>query len=214
MKFSQRSLDDLHAALLEHAEKLNSLLKTSWPDAEKLHDEMYNLVDTLVIHVVDQKWFSTFAKTGRTEEMVTSQEIRAVSWGSLFCNFAIPLTKILLSTLRETTGDAIINCINAAHEKYESNAMKWQRVIEISLCLLLRADMRRFGQMCKDGFWGLRDYRIFEDWTSIDRLRERYLRIRDGLVSEGEIQEIEDKENHYDNGLYKAHVHAFFLAYH
>jgi hypothetical protein len=44
-------------------------------------------VDMLMIHVVDQKWFSSFAKIGGTEEMVTSQEIRAVSWGGSFCNF-------------------------------------------------------------------------------------------------------------------------------
>jgi hypothetical protein len=46
---------------------------------------MYNMVDTLMIHVVDQKWLSAFAKIGETEEMVTTQEIRVVSWGSFFC---------------------------------------------------------------------------------------------------------------------------------
>jgi hypothetical protein len=40
---------------------------------------MYNLVDTLVIHGVDQKWFSTFPLIEGVEEMVTTQEIRAVS---------------------------------------------------------------------------------------------------------------------------------------
>ncbi len=45
------------------------------------------MVDTLMIYAVDQKWFSAFAEIGRTEEMVTSQEICAVSRGSLICNF-------------------------------------------------------------------------------------------------------------------------------
>jgi hypothetical protein len=36
----------------------------------------------------------------------------------------------------------------------------------------------------------------------------------DGLVLEGEIQEMEDKENHYDKEPYKARVHAFYLEYH
>ncbi len=72
VKFCQEDLDDLCAALLAHAEKLNSLLEPSWPNTEKVHDEMYNMVDTLVIHAVDQKWLSAFAKIGRTEEMVTS----------------------------------------------------------------------------------------------------------------------------------------------
>jgi hypothetical protein len=87
VKFTQESLRALCAALMAHAERLNSLLKSSWPDAEKVHEEMYDMVDTLMICAVDQKWFSAFAKIGRTEEMVTSQEICAVSWGSLFCNF-------------------------------------------------------------------------------------------------------------------------------
>jgi hypothetical protein len=37
-------------------------------------------------HAVDQKWFSAFARIGGMEEMVTSQEIHAVSWGGSFCN--------------------------------------------------------------------------------------------------------------------------------
>jgi hypothetical protein len=43
------------------------------------------MVDTLMVHALDQKWFGTFARIGEKEEMVTSQEIRAVSWGSLIC---------------------------------------------------------------------------------------------------------------------------------
>ena len=56
-----------------HAGRLNSLLEPSWPDAEKVHEEMYDMVDALMTHVVDQKLFSAFAKIGGTEEMVTSQ---------------------------------------------------------------------------------------------------------------------------------------------
>jgi hypothetical protein len=59
--FTQDSLDALHTALMAHVEKLNSLLEPSWPDAEKVHEDMYNMVDMLMIHVVDQKWFSAFA---------------------------------------------------------------------------------------------------------------------------------------------------------
>jgi hypothetical protein len=87
VKFNQESLDALCAALLAHAERLNSLLEPSWPNAEKVHEDMYDMVDTLMIHGVDQKWFSAFAKIGRMEEMVTSQEICAVRWGGSFCIF-------------------------------------------------------------------------------------------------------------------------------
>jgi hypothetical protein len=69
---------------MEHAKRLNSLLEPSWLDAEKVHGEMYALVGTLEAHRVDQKWFSSFTRVDRVEEMVTTQEIRAVSWCSLF----------------------------------------------------------------------------------------------------------------------------------
>jgi hypothetical protein len=90
VRFTRRSLGALCAALMVHAGRLNSLLEPSWPDAEKVQEEMYNLVDTLVIHVVDQKWFSTFALIEGAEEMVTTQEICVVSWGSLFFVSAVP----------------------------------------------------------------------------------------------------------------------------
>jgi hypothetical protein len=71
----------LCVALVVHAERLDSHLEPSWPDAEKIQDKMYELVDTLMVHEVDQKWFSAFAQVEGAEEMVTTQEIRAVSLG-------------------------------------------------------------------------------------------------------------------------------------
>ena len=68
--------------------------------------------------------------------------------------------------------------------------------------------------MCEDGLWGQGDYGIFEDWTAIDRSRDGYIRIRDGLVLEGDSQEMNDKENFYNEGPYQARVCGFFLAYH
>ncbi len=46
---------------------------------------MYALVDTLVNHGVDQKWFSAFALIEGAEELVTNQETRAVSLGGVVC---------------------------------------------------------------------------------------------------------------------------------
>jgi hypothetical protein len=88
VKFTWGTLGALRAALMVCAGRLNSLLKLSWPDTKKVQEEMYNLVDTLMIHGVDQKWFSAFTLIEGAEEMVTTQEIRAASWGSLFCAFA------------------------------------------------------------------------------------------------------------------------------
>ena len=83
-------MDALCAALMAHAERLNSLLEPSWPNAEEVQGKMYDLVDTLMIHGVDQNWFSSFAQVEGAEEMVTTQEIRAVSWCSLHCVPAVP----------------------------------------------------------------------------------------------------------------------------
>jgi hypothetical protein len=90
-----------------------------------------------------------------------------------------------MSSLPQTTGNALINCINAAHKKYESNAMDWQMVIEIGWCLLTRVDMERFEQMCEDGLLGPSNYVIFEDCSAVDRSRDGYLCIKNGLVLEG-----------------------------
>ncbi len=74
--------------------------------------------------------------------------------------------------------------------------------------------MVRFQEMCKDGLLGPGDYGIFKDWLDIDRSRDGYICIRDGLVLEGEIQEMNDEENFYNKGPYQARVCGFLLAYH
>ncbi len=104
VKFTRRSLGALRPALMAHAGRLNSLLEPAWPDAEQVHEEMYALVDALLIHVVDQKWFSAFTLIDKVEKMVTTQETRAVSWGSLFYFSALPLTKILFHQCHRQPG--------------------------------------------------------------------------------------------------------------
>ena len=49
VKFTRRSLGELRVALMAHAERLNSLLEPSWPNVEEVHEEMYALVDTLMV---------------------------------------------------------------------------------------------------------------------------------------------------------------------
>jgi hypothetical protein len=90
VKFTLQSLGDLCTALMAHAGRLNSLLEPSWPNVEQVQVEMYNLVDTLIIHGVDQKWFRTFPLVEGVEMMVTTPEICAVSWSSLFCISTLP----------------------------------------------------------------------------------------------------------------------------
>ncbi len=80
--------------------------------------------------------------------------------------------------------------------------------------LLTKQDMRKFKNLWEDGLLGPGDYGIFEDWSDIDKLQERYIRINDGLVSEGEVQEKNNEENFYNEGPYKERICGFFLAYH
>ncbi len=74
--------------------------------------------------------------------------------------------------------------------------------------------MHRFKKLYKDGDLIPQDYRIYEDWSSINKSRERYIRIKDGLLSEGEVQDMNNEENFYDEEPYEKRVHGFFLAYH
>jgi hypothetical protein len=102
----------------------------------------------------------------------------------------------------QAAGNAVISCICMAHTKYESNLIDWQQVVEIGYRLFTRRDMVRFQEMCKDGLLGPRDYGTFEDWSDIDMSQDGYIRIMDGLVLEGEIQEMNNKENFYNEGPY------------
>ncbi len=65
------------------------------------------------------------------------------------------------------------------------------------------------------GFWGrgIMDSGLWT-WFDINRSRNGYICIRDGLILVGEIQEMNDEENFCNNGLYQARVCGFFLAYH
>ncbi len=81
--FSRERLAILCSAILGHAERLQALLRPSWPDAGEIQDEMYHLVDTLMSAGVDQKWFSGYAPVEGAEVKLTTPEIPAVSLG--FC---------------------------------------------------------------------------------------------------------------------------------
>ncbi len=82
------------------------------------------------------------------------------------------------------------------------------------LRLLTKRDMHRFKKLCEDGHLIPENYRIYKDWSSIDKLRERYIWIKDGLLLEGEVQDMNDEENFYDKEPYAERVRDFFLAYH
>jgi hypothetical protein len=111
-----------------------------------------------------------------------------------------------IPSMPQAVGNAVISCICAAHTKYESNPIDWQ--------LFTRQDMVRFQEMREDRLLGAGDYGIFKDWSDIDRLQDGYIRIRDELVSEGEIQEMNNEENFYNEGPFQAGFREFFLAYH
>ncbi len=84
LQFSRERLAILRSAILGHAERLQALLRPSWPDAGKIQGEMYRLVDTLMSAGVDQKWFSTYVLVEGAEVMLTTPDIRAVVLGFLF----------------------------------------------------------------------------------------------------------------------------------
>jgi hypothetical protein len=80
--------------------------------------------------------------------------------------------------------------------------------------LLTKQDMRKLKNLCVNGLLVPGDYGIFEDWSDINKSQEKYIRIKDGLISEGEVQDMNDEENFYDEGPYEERVRGFFLAYH
>ncbi len=81
---SRDSLANLCEAILGHAERLQALLRPSWPNAGEIQDKMYHLVDHLMLNGVDQKWFSNYALVEGVEVMLMTLEICAVGLGFLF----------------------------------------------------------------------------------------------------------------------------------
>ncbi len=112
-------------------------------------------------------------------------------------------------TSLQAAGNVVISCVQAAHEKYQSNPPDWQYVIVRGCHLLTKWDMRKFKNLCEDGLLGPGDYGIFEDWSAINNPQEKYIRIKDGLISEGEVQDMKDEENVYNKGPYKERVCVF-----
>jgi hypothetical protein len=84
VRFSRDSLAILRVAILGHAERLQDLLRPSWPNAGEIQDKMYHLVNTLMLNGVDQKLFSGYALVEGAEVMLTTPEIRALGLGFLF----------------------------------------------------------------------------------------------------------------------------------
>ncbi len=80
----------------------------------------------------------------------------------------------------------------------------------------MKRDMHKFKNLCKDGLLGPGDYGNFKDWSAIKKSQEKYIRIsiKDGLISEGEVQDMNNEENFYNEGPYKKCIRGFFLAYH
>jgi hypothetical protein len=81
--FSRERLVILRAAIMGHAERLQALLRPSWPDAGEIQDKTYHLVDTLMSAGVDQKWCSAYILVEGAELMLMTPEICAVGLGFL-----------------------------------------------------------------------------------------------------------------------------------
>ncbi len=147
--------------------------------------------------------------------MLTTPGIRAVSFyfSMSFCDNILTKKQLFIVPL-QAIGNIIISCVQAAHEKYQSNPSDWQGVIVRGSRLLTKWDMHRLKKLCEGGHLIIEDYRIYEDWSAINKSQEKYIRIKDGLISEGEVQEMNDEENFYDEGPYEECVRGFFLAYH
>jgi hypothetical protein len=129
------------------------------------------------------------------------------------CNDVLT-NRFFVVTSLQAAGNVIISCIQAAHEKYQSNPPDWQDVIVRGWRLLMKQDMRKFKNLCKDGLLGPGNYGIFEDWSAINKSQEKYIRIKDRLILEGKVQDMNDEENFYDEGPYEERICGFFLAYH
>jgi hypothetical protein len=122
--------------------------------------------------------------------------------------------RIFANTSLQAAGNVIISCVQAAHEKYQLSPPDWQDIIMRGWHLLTKQDMHKFKNMCEGVLLGPEDHGIFEDWSAINKSQEKYIRIKDGLILEGEVQDMNNEEKFNNEGPYKERVCSFFLAYH
>ncbi len=110
---------------------------------------------------------------------------------------------------------AIVSCVYATHHQYEAACHNWQSVIEGGRKLLSKADLRQFKALCNDDYSLCRgEYHLYKEWEEVIIVKPKYISIMSGLITEEEEQEMNDKENHFDNGLDDNCNQAFFLAHH
>jgi hypothetical protein len=75
--------------------------------------------------------------------------------------------------------------------------------------------MRQLKALCDNRYYLCRDeYYLYEEWDHFTRARPRYVSIMDGLITEDDEQEMNNKENHVKNGVDEDRSQVFFLAYH
>ncbi len=74
--------------------------------------------------------------------------------------------------------------------------------------------MRQFKALSDNRYYLWRDeYHLYKEWDLFTRERPRYVCIMDGLITEDDEREMNNKENHVNNGVDKNRSQAFFLAY-
>jgi hypothetical protein len=111
--------------------------------------------------------------------------------------------------------EGTIGCIIAAHHQLKVAYHNWRSIAETGCKLLSRRDMRLFKALCDDDYSLCRDeYHLYKEQEEVTRARPRYISIMDGLVTEDDEQEKNNKENHYNKVGDKDCSQAFFLAYH
>ncbi len=75
--------------------------------------------------------------------------------------------------------------------------------------------MRQFKALCDNCYYICRDeYHLYKEWDELTRARPRYVSIMDGLITENDEKEMNNKENHYNNRADEERSQAYFLAYH
>jgi hypothetical protein len=106
---------------------------------------------------------------------------------------------------------AIIRCVDAAHHQFEVACHNWRSIAETGRQLLSVRDMRQFKALSDNGYYLCRDgYHLYRKWEKLTRARPRYIMIMDGLMMEDEEQEMNAKENPYNDGVEKDCCQAFF----
>ena len=199
-------IEDFRSEIFEAGMHLASLISAAFPDAYTV-----SMGVACVLGVVEQyglvgKWVTACIK--HTGEYMITKQIRDVSIiaFSVFSTMHFAIFKPL--SFRQTTLQAVIDCVAKSYECFETNPSDWRDVNSQCLELLSERDLERYCDQFPN------EENCQDEWRAAITHEGKYVNLLAGQKTDEDVREENDEENYYDNEPWEQVTKNSYLAYH